>query len=89
MSGPCRLDLGKKPQRDICLRLLELQNSQLKLIKEMEEYYAVRAGGARGDVDRTWRNGKIDGVEHSHVSNAFRSRALALRLTREKKTPCF
>ena len=65
-TGKYRLDLAKKSERNICLRLCEINNSQLVLLRKMDTYYASRKGGARPPVERTWRNAKFDDQPQSY-----------------------
>ena len=67
-TGFYKLDLSKKPQRNVCLRLCEINNSQQTLLRRMDAYYATRKGGARQPVERTWRNAKLDDAPHTWSS---------------------
>jgi hypothetical protein len=39
-----KLDLSKKPERDVCLRLVEINTAQQELLQKMDNYYASRKG---------------------------------------------
>jgi hypothetical protein len=39
-----KLDLSKKPERDVCLRLVEINTAQQELLQKMDNYYAERKG---------------------------------------------
>ncbi|KAJ1479288.1 hypothetical protein T484DRAFT_1814961, partial [Baffinella frigidus] len=64
-TGHYRLELSKKPQRDICLRLCEVQNAQTELTNSIDAYYSDRMGGLRPVTERTWRNATLDNKPHT------------------------
>ena len=68
-TGKYRLDLSKKPERDVCFRLLQINNSQQELLQSMDAYYATRKGGVRPLVERTWRNATFDNEPHIFSSS--------------------
>jgi hypothetical protein len=39
-----KLDLSKKPERDVCLHLVEINTAQQELLQKMDNYYAKRKG---------------------------------------------
>ena len=43
-TGKYKLDLSKKPERDVCLRLIEINTAQQELLQKMDNYYASRKG---------------------------------------------
>jgi hypothetical protein len=69
-TGYHRLDLSDTAQREICMRLVELKNETEGREVQLREFYSLgrRAGGRRADVEdnadleRVWRNGKLDGA---------------------------
>jgi hypothetical protein len=45
-TGKYKLDLSKKPERDVCFRLIEINTAQQGLLQKMDNYYANRKGSS-------------------------------------------
>lgn len=59
-TGHYSLDLSVPAQREICQRLLEIRADQIQRLHQLNTYYAARSG-QRDDIERIWRNCKMDG----------------------------
>ena len=63
-TGKYKLDLGKRPEREVCLRLLAINTSQQELIRSINANYSTHKGGTRHIIERSWRNAKFDDKPH-------------------------
>jgi hypothetical protein len=68
-TGQYCINLGSKPERDVFLRLIELYNSQQQFINNSKIWYSTRAGGARPQLERCWRNPLYNGQPHTFLTS--------------------
>ena len=64
-TGSYCINLASKPEREVFLRLIELYNSQQLFIQTSKIWYSTRAGGARPELERCWRNPTYNGQTHA------------------------
>ena len=64
-TGAYCINLAAKPEREVFLRLIELYNSQQPFIRTAKVWYSTRAGGARPELERCWRNATYNGQPHA------------------------
>ena len=63
-TGAHEFDLSSIPAREVLKRLIELYVTQQRFLKSMEPWYSARAGGGRPEIERCWRNAKLNGQPH-------------------------